>query len=194
MFLHIGHACYMIAIMLCPFIDLLEDTPARTLHVAANEMVVDRGETVVSLFIVKSGMVHLLRFQENGDAVVLQRAGEGAVVAEASVFAETYHCAVVAVQASRLLVYPMAKVGALLAQNPNAALAYSRHLAGEVREARKRAEILALKTVSARLSAWLTWNHGLLPARGTWHHVADEIGISKEALYRELSKRRQQKE
>ena len=82
----------------------------------------------------------------------------------------------------------------LLETSPQAALAYARFLASEIRTARKRAEFLTLKSVAQRLTAWLTWNHGLLPTRGAWHHVADEMGISKEALYRELSKRRKQKE
>ncbi len=147
-------------------------------------------DQVDSLFVVKSGLVHLVRFQEDGSMVVLQRAGAGAIMAEASVFADGYHCAAVAVQESAVLAYPIKRVRGILAQSPEAALAYARHLAGEVREARKRAEILALKTVSERLSAWLVWNHGALPPKGVRHHLADDIGVSREALYRELAKRK----
>ena len=184
----------MIPIMNLAFHPFLENLPHRKMTVAQGAMILDIDDPVASLFLVTRGQVHLLRYQENGDAVVLQRADAGAILAEASVFAESYHCAAMAVRASELLAYPIMKVRDMLARNPEAALAYARHLANEVREARKRSEILALKTVANRLSAWLTWNHGLLPPRGAWHHVADEIGISKEALYRELSKRRQQKD
>ena len=172
------------------FVDFLTPIPHRTLGFAAKEMVVDMEEAVSRFYLVKSGMVHLVRFQEDGGTMVLQRAGPGAILAEASVFAEGYHCAAVAVQASELQVYPIKAVRALLAENPEAALAYARHLAGEVRESRKRAEILALKTVSERLSAWLVWNRGELPPKGARHHVAEEIGVSREALYRELARRR----
>lgn len=157
-------------------------------------MVFDRDAEVSSLFVVKSGLVHLVRFREDGGMVVLQRAIAGGILAEASVLSEHYHCAAIAMQASVLKVYPRRSVQKMLVTSPEAALEYARFLAGEMRIARKRAEILALKTVAERLTAWLTWNHGLLPERGAWHHVADEIGISKEALYRELSKRRKQKE
>ena len=34
------------------------------------------------------------------------------------------------------------------------------------------------------------WNGEGLPAKGTWKTVANEIGTSPEALYRELAKRR----
>ena len=180
----------MIAIMQPDFFSFLENIPHRPLRFNSGAMVVDMDDKVTSLLVVKSGMVHLVRFQENGDMVVLQRAGAGAILAEASVFSDSYHCSAVAVRNVELNAYPLKAVLALFSRAPEATQAYALHLAREVRSARKRAEILALKTVSERLSAWLTWSHGLLPERGAWHHVADEIGISKEALYRELSKRR----
>ncbi len=182
----------MIRIMSERFIHYLESLKARCLRYASGTTVLHAEATVESLFVVRRGLVHLQRFQADGGAVVLQRAGAGAVLAEASVFAGTYHCGAVAMADSALRAYSLRDVRTLLAQNPDAMQAYARHLATEVRKSRKRAEILALKTVKARLEAWLTWNHGLLPAKGAWHHVADEIGISKEALYRELSKRRKQ--
>ncbi len=169
--------------------DYLNSIPHRRVTFSAKEMVVAMDDPVSALFVVDSGMVNLVRFQEDGGMVVLQRAGPGAIMAEASVFADGYHCAAVAVQKSSLLTYTIRAVRSILAENPEAALAYARHLAGEVRESRKRAEILALKTVAERLSAWLVWNHGNLPPKGARHYVAEEIGVSREALYRELAKR-----
>ena len=74
-----------------------------------------------------------------------------------------------------------------LEDSPGDGLIWARHLATEVQRARLQAEILALKTVKGRLSAWMTWN-GELPEKGQWRRVADEIGVSAEALYRELAK------
>jgi len=182
----------MILIMQHVIFKHLETLPHRSLSVAHGDMVVDKDDPITTLYVVRSGNVHLVRVREDGALVILQRAGAGAIMAEASVFSNVYHCAAIAVQESVLMAYPVKAVRALLEARPEAALAYARYLADEVRDARQRAEILALKTVSARLEAWLTWNHGLLPGKGAWHHVADEIGISKEALYRELSKRRKQ--
>lgn len=181
----------MIPIMQPDFLSLLSGIRHRELRFASEEMVFDMDAEVSSLFVVKSGLVHLVRFQEDGGAVVLQRAHAGGVLAEASVLSDNYHCAAMAIQPSVLKAYPRKSVQNLLANCPDAALAYARYLAAEMRIARKRAEILALKTVADRLTAWLMWNHGILPKRGTWHHVADEISVSKEALYRELSKRRE---
>lgn len=179
----------MIAIMPDPFFAFLDQIPHRTITFAAKEMLVELDQTVESLMVVRKGLVHLVRFQTDGSMVVLQRAGVGAIMAEASVFADGYHCAAVAVQEGEAQAYPIEAVRRLLSDNAEAAQAYARHLAGEVREARKRAEILSLKTVSERLSAWLVWNGGQLPPKGARHHLADEIGVSREALYRTLAKR-----
>jgi hypothetical protein len=49
---------------------------------------------------------------------------------------------------------------------------------------------LSLKTVAERLEGWLIWRGGGLPPKGAWKDIAAEIGVSPEALYRELAKRR----
>ena len=73
--------------------------------------------------------------------------------------------------------------------NPELCRDWARHLAHEVQRARLHAEILSLKTVAARLSAWLFWN-GALPEKGQRHRIADEIRVTPEAFYRELAKRK----
>ncbi|MCP4184697.1 MAG: hypothetical protein GY761_15500 [Hyphomicrobiales bacterium] len=47
-----------------------------------------------------------------------------------------------------------------------------------------------MKKVSERLDAWLDWYSGELPHKGEWKEVAAEIGVSPEALYRELASRK----
>jgi hypothetical protein len=44
--------------------------------------------------------------------------------------------------------------------------------------------------VADRLDAWLAAGEGKLPAKGEGRGLAAEIGISPEALYRELARRR----
>jgi CRP-like cAMP-binding protein len=73
--------------------------------------------------------------------------------------------------------------------DPAFAAAWATHLAGEVRIARQRSEILALKTVAERVDAWRALS-GSIPDRGSWKQVAQEIAVSPEALYRDLARRR----
>ena len=67
---------------------------------------------------------------------------------------------------------------------------WASYLARELQRARLRSEILSLKTVAQRLDAWIGWNGGRPPEKGEWKFVASQIGVSPEALYREIAKRR----
>ncbi|MGE4610926.1 MAG: Crp/Fnr family transcriptional regulator [Paracoccaceae bacterium] len=156
----------------------------------AGALIFEREDPVTAFFSVQFGEVHLLRRQADGTGVILQRANSGAVLAEASLNSTAYHCAAVAVERSTLAVFKRADVQSLLETDPTVARALNVHLASEVQRARRRAEILSLRRVADRLDAWLVWNDDILPKRGLWHRIADEIGVSYEALYRELARRR----
>ncbi|WEX86679.1 Crp/Fnr family transcriptional regulator [Sinorhizobium garamanticum] len=154
------------------------------------EHLFNRDDPVEVMFLVTDGSVQLARYQADGQMAVLQRSGPGTVLAEASVFSERYHCDAVATTKTRAFIVPIAEVRQLLDDDPAFARAWTIHLSRELQSARKRAEIAALRTVSARLDAWMTWNDGRLPAKGDWKALAEEIGVSPEALYREMSRRR----
>jgi len=62
-------------------------------------------------------------------------------------------------------------------------------LARSVQAARLRAEIRSLPKVADRLAAWLGEGNAL-PDKGHWQEVAAELGVTREALYRELARRR----
>ena len=79
---------------------------------------------------------------------------------------------------------------ARLARSPEFAEAWAEYLTREVQEARLRSEILSLKTVARRLDAWLLSHGGHMPAKGEWKSLAHQIGVSPEALYRELARRK----
>ncbi len=53
-----------------------------------------------------------------------------------------------------------------------------------------RSEILSMRTVVKRLDAWLLSHGDRLPAKGEWKNLALQIGVSPEALYRELARRK----
>jgi CRP-like cAMP-binding protein len=78
--------------------------------------------------------------------------------------------------------------------DPALIAAFAAHLAQRVQDARARAEILSLKTVQARLDAWLAVNRGALPEKGHWRELAESLSVTPEALYREISGRRMRKQ
>jgi CRP-like cAMP-binding protein len=161
--------------------------PSALVRLTAGEMVFHRHDPVRGLFVVEEGLAHLVRYQLGGAATVMQRAGPGDLLAEASLFAEHYHCDAVAMAETKLRRFAIRDMQRAMREQPSFAQAYAKHLAHEMHRMRVRAEILAMRTVRARLDAWLSLQD--LPPKGAWGILADDIGVSREALYRELARR-----
>jgi CRP-like cAMP-binding protein len=179
----------MIAIMSGNLVDLLKGFRGRRRAFAAGEYLFHLGERVTALFVVLDGEVHLIRHQEDGNAVVLQRAGADEILAEASLFSDRYHCDAVARTHITVQSIPTRDLLGRLSNEPDFAKAWAAHLARKIHIMRFRSEILSRKTVASRLDAWLAWQ-GELPPKGQWKEIADQIGVSPEALYREIARRR----
>lgn len=179
----------MIAVMSSRLAKLLLELPGRAHSVKEGAFLFHRGDPVESVMVITAGVVELLRHQPSGQALVLQRAQAAAVVAEASMFAESYHCDAVAATPATVHAIPRQDVRDRLRQQSELVEAWAAYLAQEVQNVRLRSEILTLRTVAARLDAWLDW-HPEPVAKGEWKSVAAQIGVSPEALYRELAKRR----
>jgi CRP/FNR family transcriptional regulator, dissimilatory nitrate respiration regulator len=84
---------------------------------------------------------------------------------------------------------PKQRFLSVLADDPALATSWSALLARSVQAARLRSEIRSLPRVADRLDAWLGEGNALLE-KGRWQEVAAELGVTREALYRELSRRR----
>lgn len=170
--------------------------PVSELFAGGRPAALDAGETlfltgdrVASIFLVTAGRVDLVRHTVSGVRMVLQRVPPGRVLAEASAYSGTYHCDGTANAASEVLGIAVAEFRDRLGRDAAASRAWAASLAHDLQNARMAAEIRTLRTVAARLDAWLATGRSL-PARGRWQDVAEELGISREALYRELAMRR----
>jgi len=162
---------------------------ARSLDLPADEPLFLAGQPVEHVYLVTSGWVQLQRHTAHGALLILQNAGPGTVLAEASAWSARYHCDAVATGPAKLAALPKPAFLAVLRDNPELALAWSAMLARAVQAARVRAEIRSLPKVAERLDAWLSEGHSL-PDKGRWQDVAAELGVTREALYRELARRR----
>jgi CRP-like cAMP-binding protein len=111
-------------------------------------------------------------------------------LAEASLYSETYHCDAVASGPAVTRVYSKAGLKRLLSNSPEISDIWANFLAQELQRTRLRSEILSLKTVAERLDAWIVWHGDSMAEKGQWKLVANQIGVSPEALYREVAKRR----
>lgn len=179
----------MIAIM-SELTSALARLPHAVVRRSAGEALFHRGDPVRFLFLVNTGVAHLTRVDPGGRTAIMQRAQRGEVLAEASLFSQTYHCdGVVAADAEIVRVRKADALSAMM-QDARLMAAFAAHLASEVQRVRARLEVLARRTVAERLDAWLAFHDDLLPPKGAWRVLAEEIGVSPEAFYRELARRR----
>ncbi|EAQ13318.1 CRP-like cAMP-binding protein [Maritimibacter alkaliphilus HTCC2654] len=149
-----------------------------------------KGDQVVALYRVTQAAVRLVRVTLEGTALTLQTAKAGDVLAEASLYSAAYHCdAVAGPEGAEVL-----RIGANVARDrlradPDLAEHWAARLASAAQTARMRAEIRTIRTVAGRLDAWLSTGNEL-PPKGQYQDLASEIGTTREALYRELARRR----
>jgi CRP-like cAMP-binding protein len=176
----------MIAVMSS---ELFANLPHTERVFAPGTAVFHRGDAVERLHVVRSGSIRLVRHQEDGHPVVLQRASRGDILAEASVFSAHYHCDAVALMESETEAFAVSDIRQLLDTDIGFCRAWAAAMSHQLQAARRRAELMSLRTVSERLDFWLVWNEGGLLEKGLWKNIAEEIGVSPEALYRELSAR-----
>lgn len=177
----------MIVIMSVDFSVLFTD--GQTHRYSPEESVFRTGDKVTRVFWVRRGSVTLIRTLASGQQITLHKASANSLVAEASVYADSYHCDCVVSGETELLSIPRDAFKTRLQSDVQLAEAWAASLARGIQAARMRAEIRSLKTVADRLDAWFADN-AELPTKGQWQQLAEELSVSREALYRELAKRR----
>lgn len=167
--------------------DLFSD--ARSANVSVGQVLFRRNDLITSAVFIQDGSVALERPLRDGGHLTLHIATSGMLLAEASLFAEHYHCD--AVVRADGLVRSLGRdvLMARLVSKPTAMLEMSRIAAIEAQALRGRIELLRLRRLSDRLDGWLDL-HGP-PGTGGWKTVADGIGVTPAALYRELARRRE---
>ena len=153
------------------------------------EPIFPAGEPVRFMFLVARGQVDLVRHTPEGARVLLVRAGIGKVLAEASAYSDLYHCDGTAAESSLVRAIPVATFHTRLDNDPALARRWAESLAHGLQHARMTAAVRTLRTVSERLDAWLA-EEKPLPPKGEWQDLAQSLGVTREALYRELARRR----
>jgi len=168
----------------------IPDNALRRRKLTQGAWLFHQGDSVRMVYFVIAGCVELVRHTHEGKPAILQRAGSGTMLAEASVFSDLYHCDAIATQTSQIAEMPRSEFLQRTISDPAFASSWMEHLARQIQSARLRSEILTLKTVAQRLDAWLAFNDNKLPRRGERSNLAKQIGVSPEALYRELAQRK----
>jgi CRP-like cAMP-binding protein len=157
----------------------------------AGQVLFRTGQRTTGLFEVTSGSVRLVRVDRAGREAVLHLATAGQTLAEASLFAAAYHCDAIATTAAVVRLYPKALVLAEFERNPKAAQAFMAMLACQVVNMRARLEQRNIHSARDRVRHYLALNIGAdgrtVELVGTLKHLALELGLTHEALYRTLA-------
>ena len=164
---------------------------------AARRLVVDQGASVFitgdparGLFQVESGRIRMVRHAIDGSTATLHVARDGETFAEASLFAERYHCDAVADLPSTVLHYEKKLVLAHLASHPERASRWITHLSRQVQALRAQVALLGLNTARERILVFLRTacdGGAIVRLDRPWKAIASELGLTHEALYRTLA-------
>lgn len=180
----------MIPIMSFPITELFQTAPLRAF--AKGKTLFRVEDPVRHLYLVQSGQLGLRRISLSGTEMLLQIAGPNVILAESSVYAAHYHCDGIALQNSECRVLPCETFRDRLAADPALLAHWAQFLAKTVQTTRTKAEIRGLKTVAERLDMWLALGAQTMPPKGQWQTIAAEMGVSREAPYREVARRADQ--
>ena len=160
-------------------------------ELAAGETLFATGDLARGIFAVRKGRIRVARFSMSGRETVLFVAGPGERFAEASLFAETYHCDAQAVTESSVACFPKSEVLALLQADAAAGLNLTADLARQVMELRSALTLRDIRSARERVLAYLVARAGAdgrtVAIKGRLKEVAATIGLSPEVLYRTLA-------
>ena len=163
---------------------------SRSRSLAAGEMLFRQGDAAAALFEVEVGRLRLVRHTADSHAVVLHIARAGDLLAEAALFARSYHCDAEAAVVSRVRIYPKRVLRATLRAHPDQAERFMALLAREIHRLRARLEERNIRSARDRVLhhlALVVDQDRVLHLDGRLIDLAAELGLSHEALYRTLA-------
>ena len=158
---------------------------------APGELLFRQGDPAVAIYKVESGRLRLIRRTVDDHLVILHTARRGEFFAEASLFADAYHCDAVAAVPSSVRVYPKQNAMNEMRKDPALAMAFTARLARQLQELRARMELRNIRSARDRVLQYLRLRAGVqgrsIPVEGQLQDIAAEIGMTREALYRTLA-------
>jgi len=166
---------------------LLAHAPIRTVEAGAH--LFHQGDPATAIYFIEEGRLRLERTTTTGTTIVLHNARPGEFLAEAALFSDAYHCNAVAMERSRVRVYE--KSAALVGLEPASAgrelLAF---MAAQLQRLRARLELRNVRSAKERVMLFLEARAdpaGEIGLHGELQEIAEDLGLTREALYRALA-------
>lgn len=156
----------------------------RAIDLNAGETLFLQGDTTKGLYYLLSGAIDLTRGTEKGHNIIVHRAREREMFAEASLFVSAYRCTATAVKDSKIIECPRHSVEKHLGDDVDFSRGLITQFAIQIHESRRRVELLSIRSADERILAAV--NDGLLVEDIA--KFADVIGLAQETVYRALNR------
>jgi CRP-like cAMP-binding protein len=143
---------------------------------------------VENIYFVKSGRIKLIRDTEEGSSVVVHIAYAQESFAEASLFADKYHCYGVADCTTEVICFTKKEALNLLKNDVNVMMDFTKMLTTQIRDLRQLSEIKSIHNANNRVMAYLTHeaDNCQLSVDCSLKDMAQKIGLAHETFYRTL--------
>jgi CRP-like cAMP-binding protein len=151
------------------------------------------GRQGTAIYFIETGRLHLERRTFDGRSLIVGTTPAGEFFVEAALFADIFHCDAVATEPSRIRVYPKAAVLNALRTDSASAMSFLALMAHQVIELRQHIELMKVRSAKDRVMLYLDLHAGpdgqTVNLRGQLQDIANELGLTREALYRTLASR-----
>jgi CRP-like cAMP-binding protein len=170
--------------------ELLEPSETTVRRLQSGQPLFSQGDAAAAVFGVEEGSVRLQRRTYDGRSVTLHTARAGELLAEASLFADCYHCDARALESARVRVFPKPNLLRAVCERPEVAQLLLEILAKQVQALRFAVELRNARSARDRLLLYIELKagpDGAVALRRPLQDIAAEIGLTREALYRTLA-------
>lgn len=158
---------------------------------ARNEVLFRRGDKVTAIYLIEAGRLRLERRTFDGRLLVIDTTPAGEFFVEAALFADIFYCDAVATEPSQVCVYPKTLVLNALRADPESAMSFVARMAHQVIELRQRLELMKVRSAKERVMLYLELNAAsddhTVSLRGQLQDIANDLGLTREVLYRTLT-------
>jgi CRP/FNR family transcriptional regulator, dissimilatory nitrate respiration regulator len=159
-------------------------------NLASGDHLFYQDEPTHSIFAVQSGVIRLLHYTHEGQAIDHYRVYVGEFFAEIALFKQGYVCSAIAEEPTRVIVFPKSEFWAALQQDFNLTHAFMEQLAHHLHRTKVMLEIRGMRSTRERILHYLRFMadpiRGTLQLNQSLKSTAQDLGISPESLSRTL--------
>ncbi|MEO1427775.1 MAG: Crp/Fnr family transcriptional regulator [Cyanobacteria bacterium J06632_19] len=164
---------------------------ARYENLVAGQVLFHYRDPAKYIFALEIGRIRLVRYTCEGNLVIFQIVRMKESFAESALFTELYDCHAIAEVPSRVICYPKTIIWELLQDNIELALNLLQKCNLKSQSLKKLLELRSIRSARERLLQYLllmaTTEKTRIFLDRSYKDIANELGLSSETLYRNLS-------